>query len=257
MDIYHAAWEFNRTLPADQKKFRVLNLSYQYNWSDFTSPRTPGNMRKIFPKGTPDDFRAKIVEQEVMTKNEKALLLVGSVHAFTRYQLPELSVNSDDFCDYDDGLLGNRLYRKYPEKVFNILLHYPFYNKPNESPGQVCPGDGKIEELMALNKNTAVGFDLIGSPLGRIADNSFFQTCYPGFTLEQIFDGYIFLKPFNELEGCTIDSAYFKNRDWEAIKPKIPDPDWTGDIPNLDEYWKRIETYVDLKHRYASFYEQD
>jgi hypothetical protein len=257
MDIYKAAWEFNKTLGNNKKKFRVLNLSYQYDWKGFTSPRTPDNMRKVFPKGTPDDFRARVVKKELLDKQEKALLLVGSVHAFTRYKMPRLSVNSDDFCDYDDGLLGNRLYRDYPEKVFNILLHYPFHSKANDPPFQRCPGDGKVEGIMALNNNEPVGFDLINSPLGMIRDNSFFQTCYPDFTLNQIFDGYIFLKPFNKLEGCTIDSAFFNNKPWEEIKPQVPDPDWTGNIPDLESYWNRIKAYVDMKSRYSTFYKQE
>lgn len=32
-DIYRKVWEFNKTLPADKKKFRIVNLSYQYDWT--------------------------------------------------------------------------------------------------------------------------------------------------------------------------------------------------------------------------------
>src|SRR5699024_1485833 len=45
-DIYQAAWKFNENLPEGKKPFRILNLSYQYDWSNFNHDdvRTPNNM---------------------------------------------------------------------------------------------------------------------------------------------------------------------------------------------------------------------
>jgi hypothetical protein len=34
LEIYRMAWSFNRSLPASVRKFRILNLSYQYNWAE-------------------------------------------------------------------------------------------------------------------------------------------------------------------------------------------------------------------------------
>jgi uncharacterized iron-regulated protein len=42
-DIYWSVWKFNKSLPVNAKKFKILNLSYQYNWSAYKSARTLEN----------------------------------------------------------------------------------------------------------------------------------------------------------------------------------------------------------------------
>lgn len=248
-DIYRAAWEFNRTLPAGARKFRIINISYQYNWVGFQPPRTPENMAIVFPKGTPDDFRANLVAKEV-DKGEKILLLVGVPHAFTKYKPAALEMNNNNFCRYDDGWLGNRLIRKYPGKVFNIFLHSAFYSKPGRKPWLASPANGAVEAIFGKNNNKPLGFDLVGA-MGNLPDSSAYSTCYPGFTLGQLFDGYVFLKPFFELNGCTLDTLYFKGKTWDDIGGQIPDPDWRGEFHDLAGYWKSIATFANIKLRYA------
>lgn len=254
-DIYRKVWEFNKTLPADKKKFRIVNLSYQYDWTKYSFPRTPENMSKVFYLGTPDDFRTKIIEKEIIAKQEKALVYMGSVHVFTKYYLPILKMNNDNFCDYDTGFVGNRLYRKYPQKIFNIMLHFPFQAKDKSKVNWVSPADGAIEAIMAMNNDKPVGFDLKDTPLGKLPDNSFFSMCYNDFRMEDFFDGYIFISPFRNLQGCTIDSLYFENKDWAEIKKHMPDPDWRT-AKDVDEYIKQISEYVDVKKRYSDVIEK-
>ncbi|WP_163308393.1 alpha/beta hydrolase-fold protein [Dysgonomonas sp. 521] len=249
-DIYRKVWEFNKTLPAGKKKFRIVNISYQYDWSEFGLPRNPENMSKVFYRGTPDDFRTRIIEKEVIEKNEKALIYMGLVHVFTKYKMPVLKMNNDDFCDYDTGFVGNRLYRKYPDKVFNIMFHLPFEAKTKAKGFWGSPADGAIEVIMNMNGNKPVGFDLDNTPLGRLPDNSVFSMCYNDFRMEDFFDGYIFISPFKNMTGCTMDSLFFKGRDWKEIKRQMPDPDWHT-AGNLDDYYKQISDYVDIKKRYA------
>ncbi len=249
-DIYRKVWEFNQTLPAGQKKFRIINISYQYDWSKYGFPKTPENMSKVFYLGTPDDFRTKIIEKEVIDKKEKALVYMGSVHAFTKYHMPILKMNNDNFCDYDTGFVGNRLYRKYPNKIFNIMLHFPLEARDKSKVSWVSPANGVIEAIMNMNNDKPVGFDLMNTPLGRLPDNSFFSLCHNDFRMEDFFDGYIFISPFRSLTGCTIDPLFFENKDWADIKKQMPDPDW-GTAENLEEYKKQIGDYVDVKKRYS------
>jgi len=250
MEIYRSAWKFNRSLPENMRKFRILNISYQYDWTKYQDQKTPENMSRIFWKGTPDDYRARLIKREIMDKHEKILLYVGTPHAFTRYKPASLSMNSDNFCQFDNGWLGNRLLQMYPGKVFSMMLHQPFYNKGNKTPHLVSPAGGAIEVILKSLGNPPLGFDLVNTRLGNLRDSSTYSTCYGRFTLDQLFDGYIFLKPFSQLEGCTIDPLYFKNKSWEAVKKQIPDPDWNGSFNSLDEYWVRIKKFVNLPQRY-------
>ena len=235
VDVAKAAWEFNSQLPKCAKPFRILNLSYIYHWEKFNGKRNPTSMKKVFPKGSPDYFRANVIENEVLNKHEKILVLVGTPHAYTKYGSPYFLFNADSFCDYDYNWLGNRLYKKYPNKVFNIILHQPFTKKNEENYQLISPIDGKIEELMLQNENKPIGFDLINSPLGKLRDNSINSLCYDNFTLNQFFDGYIFLKPINELERCTVIPDFVNEQNINEALEQFPDPDWHHKVTNLQE----------------------
>lgn len=192
-------------------------------------------MKEVFSKGSTDYFRANLIENEVLNKNEKILTLVGTPHAYTKYGSPYFHFNADDFCEYDHNWLGNRLYKKYPDKVFNILLHQPFTMKIDDNYQLISPLDGKIEELMLQNKNIPVGFDLLNSPIGKLRDNSINSICYDNFTLEQFFDGYIFLKPLSELESCTFISDFVNEQNIKKAIEQFPDPDWHQKVTNLQQ----------------------
>jgi len=254
-DIYREVWTLNKSLKVNDKKFRIVNLSYQYDWSEYASPRTPANMSKVFYLGTPDDFRTRIIEKEIIEKNEKALVYMGLVHVFTKYGMPVLKMNNNDFCDYDTGFVGNRLYRKYPEKVFNIMFHLPLESKNKPNVFWSSPADGAIEVIMYENGNQPVGFDLKNTVMGKLTDNSFFSLCHNDFKMGDFFDGYIFIKSFRELTGCTMDSLYFKGREWGDIKKQMPDPDWHT-AANVEEYYNQIALYVDISKRYAEVIQQ-
>jgi hypothetical protein len=134
--------------------------------------------------------------------------------------------------------------------VFNILLHQPFGNMPGKTPWLISPGNGMVEQVMTLNNNKPVGFDLAETPMGKIPDNSRNAIGFRDFTLGKLFDGYIFLAPFHRLQGCTMDPTFFDGKTWAQISTQIPDPDWRGPISNLDDYKKQIAGFIDISVRY-------
>lgn len=235
IDVTKVAWEFNSTLPKNAKKFRIINLSYIYRWDQFNGTRDVSTMKAVFSKGPVDKFRAQIIENEIINKQEKLLALVGTPHAYTKYGSPYFLYNADNFCDYDYNWLGNRLYNKYPDKVFNIILHQAFTEKNGEQYTLISPVNGIIEKLMLQNENKPVGFDLYNSPIGELADKSINSLCYDNFTLGQYFDGYIFLQPLNELESCTVVPDFVNAQNIHQAIEQFPDPDWHQKISNLQE----------------------
>ena len=242
IDIYKAAWKLNISLPHSAPKFRILNLSYIFRWDHFIpGPRNPENMTAVFTKGTVDKFRAEIIDKEVIQKGEKILALVGTTHAFTKYGSPYFKYNGDNFCDFDRDWLGGRLYRKYPGRVFNIILHQAFNKREGDNYKQISPLEGSLEKIMALNDNKPAGFDLMDSPMGRQRDNSIYSTGYKNFTLEQLFDGYIFLKPLNQLEGCTPVKGFVNEQNIEEAIRQFPDPDWHAPVTNMEDMVRFIE----------------
>lgn len=252
MDIYRKAWEFNKSLPSDNKKFRIVNLSYKYHWDSFSGIRTPENMSIVFPKGNTEQYRFNIVEKEISAKNEKILIITGDIHAFTKYKYPVYDFLGTNFVRYENSYFGNLLYRKYGEKTLTILLHKPFDNYPNKQPYLVSPAKGSIEKIMKELNNLSVGFDLINTPLGKLQDNSYYSMGYENFTLSQIYDGYIFIKPINELSSCTIDKQFLTEKNWPTAKSSMADPDWKKRPDSIDEYWKQIIEYANIPKRYLN-----
>ena len=242
IDIAKAAWRFNSKLSAGEKSFRVLNLSYVYDWEQFNGVRNTETMERVFHRGTPDKFRAEVIEEEVLRDDEKVLALVGTPHAYTKYGSPYFLFNADNFCGYDYNWLGNRLYLKYPDKVYNIILHQPFRKKTDGEYILISPLDGAIERLMDLNDNQPAGFDLIGSPVGKLRDQSIHSLCYEDFRIEQLFDGYIFLEALSDLEGCTPVDGFVNESNIDQALKQFPDPDWHPEISNLPEMIEFIKS---------------
>ncbi|MBL7846068.1 MAG: ChaN family lipoprotein [Cyclobacteriaceae bacterium] len=240
IDVYKAAWKLNRSLPPAARKFRILNLSYIYHWERFTG-RNPESMKAVFPKGTADKYRAEIIEKEIFAKNEKLLALVGTPHAYTRYGSAFYKYNGDNFYDYDRDWLGNRLLRNHPGKVFNILLHQDFTKKVGDAYVPVSPADGAIEKLMEAMGNKPTGFDLLNTPVGKLPDTSLHAVGYEGFTLDQFFDGYIFLEPLRKLQGCTVIEGFVTEKNLQHTLEQFPDPDWHESVKTLEDVIEFIQ----------------
>ena len=178
--------------------------------------------------------------------------MTGTIHAFTSYCFPYYDYTSPDFVRYEKRFLGNLLYSKYNTKVVSVALHQPFFNYPNHQPALVSPAVGKLEVLMSKHNNKPVGFDLKRSLIGELRDHSYYSMGYTDFTLADLFDGYIFLKPIKELSSCTIDYKFVNDRNWEEAVRNSPDPDWHPRPQNKKQYWETVTEFMDIKKRYEN-----
>ncbi|MBL8268342.1 ChaN family lipoprotein [Steroidobacter sp.] len=251
MDIYRVAWAFNRSLPVGARKFRILNLSYKFNWDGFNGVGTPDNMQRVFPKGDTERYRVDLIQREVLSKGDKILILTGTGHAYTRYTLPVNDYLSEGFYRLEDRSMGNLLYRLAPGKVFNILLHRPFYSQTGGPDDLVQPAGGALEQVMAKRRNAPVGFDLVGTPLGELRDDSYFAIGHQDFRLHDLADGYVFVKPLRAAEACTIDEKFLTEQNWlEAQRQHPAFPDLSGRPKSLEAYWRSIREYADIPKIY-------
>lgn len=245
-DILKTAWTFNQSLPKNSKKFRIVNISYQYDWTAYNGSRE--DMSGVFHKGEVNQFRTEVIKKEILEKGEKGLILCGLPHAFTTYTQ---GVKDDDGeCTFKKSSIGNLLLEKYENQIFSIFLHGPIYNFPNRSPFFLSPANGEIENVFKLMANKPLGFDLGKSPIGKLKQNGWFSNCYDNFTIGDLFDGYVFLVPFNKMEDCSIDEDFFENKTWAEIKKQIPDPYWHEPYETKKQYWEATIAKVNLKERY-------
>ncbi|MBL8270905.1 ChaN family lipoprotein [Steroidobacter sp.] len=252
MDIYRVAWELNRSLPAGARKFRILNLSYKFNWEGYTGIRTPVNVAKVFHKGNSERYRADLLRREILQKQDKILILTGSVHAFTKYRQPVNDYLSEGFYRSEDRYMGNLLYQMAPSRVFFIMLHRALDGRVGGPRELVYPAKGAIDQVMTQFTDKRVGFDLENTPLGALADDSFQAIGYSDFRLRDLADGYVFEKPFSDYEGCTIDDLFLTEQNWPEAHRQFPDPDMSSRPATLQEYRQRLRDYADIPKRYST-----
>lgn len=104
---------------------------------------------------------------------------------------------------------------------------------------------------MGRMDNKPIGFDLKGTPLGKLDDDSYYSMGYNDFTLADLFDGYIFLKPISGLSSCSIDYKFMDDTNWNEAVSNNPDPDWHPRPQTREQYWEMIKDFVDIRRRYT------
>jgi hypothetical protein len=223
LDLYRRAWEFNRTLPAGAPRFRIVHLNYKVNWSALRGERTREAMEKLYPKGETDPYMASVALREFTGKGEKALIYSGLHHAFTRYRQPRFNFAEQQLYGFTENRMGNVVWREVGDRAFLIVLHAPFLTKnQNES---APPAAGVIDAVMAARGNRPVGFDVKGSPFGKLADpRSYYAVGYPDYTLETLCDGYIFQRALADYEGVHVDPLFYSESNLAEAVANLPDP---------------------------------
>lgn len=211
LDIIKQAWKLNQTLEEDQQKFRIIYLDSDYFSSKRGIARTGGIDR--------DSNMSKIFQEEVINKNEKALVYTGIHHAFTRYNQPMYGYKKSDSIWLNSNRFGNLIHKKYPGHTFAIFLHAPWQSKKRWSRKAVKSVNGVIDDCMANLNNIPVGFDVKETPFGELnSDNSLYSLEHPDFKLKDFCDGYIFIKPYSSFEKVSVADGFYSENNLNKIK---------------------------------------
>ena len=244
-DLYRAAWEFNRSLPPGAPKFRVVNLNYRLRW-DLDKEDTREERLRVFSKGDVDEHMARVILDEFVHKGQKALVYSGNHHAFTRYRQPIYDEKTGKFYRFADPRIGNIVRDSMPDRVFCIMLHRPWALKTDENT-EIYPIGGVIDVVMREFKDKRVGFDVVGSPFGKLSDTtSYYSAFHEGFKLSDYCDGYVFPRPFSEYEGCRVDTLFVTDANFqEAV-------DFLGN-PQARKYFSNPKVFIDSMREDADF----
>lgn len=235
MELYEAVYHFNQSLADDQTPFRILNLSYVYDWSNYTLPDTPKKRKKVFHKGDIERYRYRIVKEQVIKAQKKILILTGTIHALTAYR----------FKHQENQFFGQLVYDCHKEKTYSIYLHEYFRN---ESGQKISPCKGKVEAICRAYKDGA-GFDLLQHEIGAFETFSTYKEDRERLLLRELFDGYIFLKSLKARKGCTVDELFLEGHSLDDVLKQFPDPNWHEPPKTLTAYWQLVRDYVDLEKR--------
>ena len=180
----------NQKLPAAQK-LRVLAGDPPVNWNK--SKEEIAAVKEQYPR---DKHFASVVMKEVLTKNRKALLLIGGNHIYRHSWNPYSSAQIESVIEILD--------QRYPKATFVVFVHayetrnallesrLSVWQKPSFSLlKQTWLGDLATDDLMSQTVSR-------GFPDGKtvtIKINS-----YPGMKLEDLADAYLYL---GDLESLT------------------------------------------------------
>jgi len=170
--------ELNQTLPAS-RRLRVLLGDPPIDWNKVQG-------RKDIPSFNRDQYYAKVVEDEVLSKGRKALLIVGSGH------LARQNIRPTEHA-------GRLIEKRHPKSLFVIVPHIGFQEQNDELEPRLASWP---KPSLVLLKGTWVGeldaslvIRLITSPDG----GKCWYSLYGETKLEEAVDAYLYLGPSDSL----------------------------------------------------------
>jgi hypothetical protein len=168
---------------APSRRLRVLAGDPPIDW---TKVKGPDEVQSFLKQR--DTHFATVVEKEVLAKNRKALLIMGSGHLFRNRRYHDLEpVNTN---------VQKLIEESRPSEMFIVLLHVGFSDK-----------DASLEQRLASWPRPSLAL-LRGTWLGALEPASFLSQrrvnrvmhdAYPGTRLQDLADAYLYLGPRDSL----------------------------------------------------------
>lgn len=224
LDILEAVWRLNAALPAGAEPLRIVPLDSDWSQHDLFFKRT--TQRDRFDMMLQRErHMVRMLAEQSFAAGEKALVHLGYLHSVVS----------------QGERLGTVLRRDYGQRVFQVCLHHRF----SDSRGASSVGQ-LIEKVVRERGGHPVGFDVVGTPFGRLRDPKNMAFSFGGNrTFDKLAEGYLVLKPLKELhpvhwiEGFIVDSN-FKDALDVATKMGQADPQRDDTPAKLDARLKKV-----------------
>jgi hypothetical protein len=218
-DVLETVWRLNQAIAPNQKRMRLIGLESRFDqqslamtmgedseglrtnvpwWENLRRFRLLSSVAKVDAR---DVQMAARIEREIIQKGERGIVWVGQAHA---HACPAFVSKGQRF-----SRMGALLRQKHGADVFFIWLH-----------GPDTALSAALEAVMNQSGLAMAGFDTRASPLGLWRDTSAFDYQFePRLELGDMADGYVYLKPWDELSHCTWLSGYISPAMFTANKP--------------------------------------
>jgi hypothetical protein len=250
LGLYRKAWELNRSLPEGAPKFRIVGLDYKARWDLVRENMPPRQWKAVLYKGPRDEFMARTIIEEFVKKRKKALVYMGQHHAFTRYHAAEYDFETKKPLLTFTESAGNIVWRKIGDKAFQICLHYPWQTTAGPRTYDL-PVDGVVDAVMKGPPVTRLGFDVAGSPFGRLGDDgAVYAAGRKPFVFSDFCDGYIYEKPFGEYEGCSVDPLFITADNLAEAIANLPSAAVKRKIKTRGQFLEKMRWDADFRRLY-------
>jgi hypothetical protein len=248
--LYRAAWELNRTLPRDAPKFRIVGLDYRARWDRLEEKMTRRLWGMVFFEGPRDRHMANVIMHEFVKNGRKALVYAGQFHASTRFAWPDYDFVKKRVTNFHAETMGQLVRRNIRGRAFNICLHYPW--ETIEGPKSFdYPVGGAVDRVMRGSDMKRMGFDVVGSPFGRLPDpKAVYAQGRKRFVFGDFCDGYVFLGPFAECEGCDVDPLFITDENLAEAVAYLPNASLKKKIVNRLQFLNKMKWDADFRRLY-------
>jgi hypothetical protein len=231
LDVYRAAWQLNRSLPAGAQPVRIVALGVHQDWELIHTVQDAENadvLHRLLADGIPDEHMAQLIQREFLDRGEKALVYCSLEHAFTRYRSTAYEKNMRENGFAETRRAGNILYDRAGSRVATLALHAPWPDRSAQT-GLAWPAGGAIDALLAAlpPARQAAGWDTAGTPIGALAISSGeYAVGHEKLTLADLCDGYVATGPLTSLHAATAiadfvpaDRSEYAARNFPGPKP--------------------------------------
>lgn len=250
LGLYRAAWELNRSLPREAPKFRIVGLDYRARFDLLEETMTMKLWDKVLFKGNRDQHMASVVLREFVKKGRKALIYAGQFHASTRFAVPFYDFEKKTVTYFNRRTMGLLVHRKIRGRAFSICLHYPWETIDGPTSFDY-PAGGAVDRVMRGFEKKRVGFDVAGSPFGRLPDpKAVYAQGRKRFVFADFCDGYIYFKPFAEYEGCDVDPLFITDENLAEAVANLPNASLKKKIVNRIQFLNKMKWDADFKRLY-------
>lgn len=253
-DVLKTVWELNKSLPANAPKMRLIGLDGDWEGPNIGVLNIGGDKKgaapfsekfKIFPaikdiiiEGNRESIMASNIEEEMIKKGDKGIVLVGFSHTMTQLGYPLIQNHKVVAVLQRMGLL---LGQKYKNQIFGIELFLPL-SPDVEDKAHPPVLQGFIEDVLNNSGRTAAGFSIKNSPFEFIRDSySDIFDYYPSICYGDVAQGLICLKRSDKGRHCTWTEDYISNEMYMKYRPfyeLLAKQKFTG-AKEVNEYFKK------------------
>jgi len=253
-DVLKTVWELNKSLPANAPKMRLIGLDGDWEGPNIGVLNIGGDAKgaspflekfKIFPaikdiiiEGNRESIMASNIEEEMIKKGDKGVVLVGFYHTMTQLGYPQIQNHKVVAVQQRMGLL---LGQKYKDQIFGIELFQPL-SPQDEDNARPPVLEGFIQAILNKSDKTAVGFSIKNSPFEFIRDSySDVFDYYPSICYGDVAAGLICLKRSDKRRHCTWTEDYISNEMYMKYKPfyELIAKQKFNNAKDVNEYFKK------------------
>ena len=231
-DVLKTIWELNRNLPPKATKMRLIGLDGNWEGPNIGVLNTGGDAKgtapflekfKVFPaikdmfiEVNRESIMASNIEEEMIKKGDKGVVLVGFAHTTPKLGYPQIQNHKIVAVQQRMGLL---LGQKYKRQIFAIELFQPLSPEVEDKAHPPVLRDF-VEAVLKKSDKIAVGFSIKNSPFEFIRDRySDIFDYYPSICYGDVAEGLICLKRTDKSRNCTWTEGYISNEMYMKYRP--------------------------------------